>query len=484
MKHFDRRVVAAAVLSSMFQTGQAACPLDGATPMLIGPHNPQTTFPLWVQDGQGLALEICPGTDQVNCISVPPFTVADFPGDPLAAEKAALSQQIGSGDEGFWGSADAIIDMPNGGGDRALLVSAVEAAFLPDFADGNQFAFTRLRLRVDIAQAGTYVVTHPWGQIQYDGLAPGPNAINDSFDLPFLADEVGYQGRLGPILTWDTFPGDPALDLYGPPFQFTPPFGTGAPDGIPDYIGTLNFVNPVTGGPEHAVQGSPCGTNFFRIAGFTDATLSTPLNFDPADSDGNGSTSSVETDLFTVTGKVYNGPALPTPLSVDQATYSRDTLGRVNVFATAPFLADVSFAGGANLPAGPQAMSGDGSGRFFGSVALTPDMTTVPGSVDVTAQFGGIAPALSPNTQNVPLVDLVTITRAEFDYATKTLTIEAHSSDLTGSPTLSALGQNLTGGVLTVPPPAPPGEAVAPASVTVTSTAGGSATFPVTVIHP
>ncbi len=459
MKLFRLWLLSSALLIVLVQTGQAACPDDGATPMNIGPHNPQTTFPLWVQDSEGLALEICPGTDQLNCISVPPFTVADFPGDPEAPAKAALSQQIGFGDEGFWASAEAIIALP--GGDRALLVSAVEAAFLPDFADGNQFPFTRLRIRIDIAQAGTYVVTHPWGQISYNITTPGPNAINDSFDIPFAADQVGYQGRLGPILTWNTYPGDPLLDQYGPPFQFAPPFGQGVPDGVADYIGTLNFVNPVTGGPEHLVKGSPCGTNYFRVDG---------------PNIGGTGINAVQTDLFTVTGKIFNGPPLPTPLDISQVTYSRAIGGRVNAFAKAPTTAVVSFSGDANLPAGAQPMTGDGSGRFFGSVALTPNATTLPADVTVTADNSAAAPNL-PTDIVTPLVDLVTVTRADFDYATGVLTIEAHSSDQLVPPTLSALGQNLTGGALTT------NLTVAPPTVTVTSSAGGSATIPVTVIH-
>jgi hypothetical protein len=459
MRVLRLQLLTGAVMMLLAPVGQAACPDDGATPMNIGAHNPQTTFPLWMQDSEGLALEICPGTDQVNCISVPPFTAADFPNDPDAATKAALSQQIGFGDEGFWASSDAIINpLPVGGG-IAILVAAAEAAFLPDFADGNQTQFTRLRLRVDIPVDGTYVITHPWGQMTYNITGATNNRdINDTIDVPFVADQVGYQGVIGPFLTWDTFPDDPLLDQYGPPFTFEPPFGGSGPDGVADYIGTLNFVNPDTGGPEHLVKGSPCGTNFFRIEG--------PPAF-----------GSVQTDLFTVTGKVFNGASLPTPLAINQATYSRSDAGRVNVFATAPTQAVVSFNGNPNLPAGDQPMSGDGSGRFFGTVPLTPDATTVPSDITVTADNGAVDPDNLPTDRTVPLVDLVTITRAEYDYASGDLTIEARSSDLASPPTLSALGQALTGGVLTV------NTTVAPAAVTVTSSAGGSATLDVTVIH-
>ena len=470
MKYFRLWLLSSALLIVLAQTGQAACPGDGATPMNIGSHNPQTTFPLWVQDSEGLAVEICPGTDQLNCISVPPFTEADFPGDPQAAAKAALSQQIGFGDEGFWASAGAELVIPASGAlavdGRARLVANVEAAFLPDFADGNQFPFTRLRFVIDIPTVGTYVVTHPWGRITYvvdnTTWSTGRRGIVDSLDFPFVADQVGYQGRIGPILTWDTFPDDPLLDQFGPPFTYAPPFGTPGPDGVADYIGTLNFVNPATGGPEHLVKGSPCGTNYFRIDGPNIG--GTGVNF-------------VQTDLFTVTGKIFNGASLPTPLDISQVTYSRAISGRVSVFAKAPTQAAVSFSGGANLPAGAQPMTGDGSGRFFGSVALTPNATTLPAAVTVTADNAAVDPDNLPTDIITPLVDLVTITRADYDYASRVLTIEAHSSDLLAPPTLSALGQNLTGGALTS------SLTVAPPTVTVTSSAGGSATIPVTVIH-
>ena len=431
MKKFGLWLVSNTLLIGLAQTGLAACPADGAKPMNIGPHDAQTTFPLWVQDSEGLALEICPGTDAANCISVPPFIEADFPGDPDAAAKAALSQQIGFGDEGFWASAETSIALPGGG--QALLVSAVEAAFLPDFADGNQTPFTRLRLRIDIPQDGTYVVTHPWGQITYDIVgAANDGDVNDSFDIPFAADEQGYQGRIGPILTWETFPNDPLLN-------------GGA------YIGTLAADRPV--------KGSPCGTNYFRIDG---------------PNIGGPGINSVQTNLFTVTGKVYTG-SLPTPLQVSQVSYSRAAGGRVNVFAEAPTQATVSFSGGADLPAGPIPMTGDGSGRFFGSVTLAPEASTLPAEVTVTASNAAVG-ALPADIVK-PLVDLVTITRAEYDYATSDLTIEAHSSDGFAPPTLSALGQVLTNGVLST------NLIVAPPTVTVSSSAGGSATIPVTVIH-
>ena len=330
----------------------------------------------------------------------------------------------------------------------------MEAAFLPDFADGNQTPFTRLRLRIDIPQAGTVCGHTPLGPDQLKHHRPGRRAINDSFDIPFAADESGYQGRLGPILTWDTFPTDPLLDqLDGN--------GDSGSDGQADYIGTLNYTNPDTGGPDHAVKGSPCGTNYFRIEG--------------PNIGGNG-VNSVETNLFAVTGKLLRA-SLPTPLAVNQVTYSRETIGtstvgQVSVFAKAPTQAAVNVSGGSNLPGGEVPMLGDGSGRFFASVAMTPDPETLPDNVTVTAINAAVDPDNLTNAIEVPLVDLVTITRADYDYDTGELTVEAHSSDQLEPPTLTALGNDLTEGAITTT------LSVAPPTVTVISSAGGSAIPP------
>jgi len=424
-------LLALALLTGIAPAARALCPADGATPFNIGPLSPQTTFPLWVQDSTGLTLEICPGTDPVHCISVPPID-----GD-------AFSQQIGFGDEGFWASAEAFVATSGG---QAALVSAVEAAFLPTFADGNQFPFTRLRIRVDVAEAGLYTVTHPWGQIQYNVDAPGPNAINESFDIQFFPNQVGYVGRIGPVLTWDTY--------------------NRATNTLPDAQGgpLVGHIGDLATGP-HAVTGSPCGTNFFRIDGPNIG--GTDVNF-------------VETNLFTVTGKVYTGVA-PAPLVVDRTSYARavDGQGQVDVFAASAPTATVTVTGGPNL-GGPHPLTGDGTGLFFASVPVG-DAGTLPATVTLSAAN----PGNSQTDLIRPLPDLVTVTRAEYDRTSRTLTVNAASSDqsTTGAPTLSLVGfgpfptADLAGGTIAVGPVAAP-----PASVTVLSTAGGQATLPVTVV--
>ncbi|RMD69765.1 MAG: hypothetical protein D6819_06085, partial [Gammaproteobacteria bacterium] len=305
--------------------GQAAfgipggCPTEGATPLTIGPLNPQNGFPVWVQDSQGLALELCldstpPGSGlPPNCFFDPPI-----PGDPF-------SQQIGFGEEAFYWSADTSIATSR---IDALLVMAVEAAFLngPPI-NGEQFPFTRLRIRVDVPEPGIYTVTHPYGQEQFivDAVGAGQE-IRESFDIEFASSST-HQGRVGPLLVFDPL-ADAPLGFVG--------------DGV----------------TEHAVTGSPCGTNFFRIEAVgLDGT--TPIDLD------RGGNNVVENDLFIVTGKLFDG-VLPAPLTVNRTTFARTNPGQVEVFATSASTASVEVQGGPNLN-GPHLLAGDGAGHFFAS---------------------------------------------------------------------------------------------------------------------
>ena len=445
----------AAALCGLVQAAHATCPADGATPFSAGPVDPVNGFATYLQDSEGLALELCldstpPGSgNPPNCFYDPPIAGNTF------------SQTIGFGAEGFWWLASPVFGGPNSppqplGLPEAVLVLGAEAAWVAEIpGPGEQFPFTRLRIRLGVLTAGYYRVTHPFGQEVYHITAPigggGGRDVNDSFDIQFQPNAVN-QGRVGPWLSWD------------------PAVLPAAPAG---YIGD--------GATPHPVVGSPCGTNYFKIEAFSDAALTVPVPIEVGDPGGDGS-NVVQVNDFTVVGKLFTGGPLPTPLVVDQTTYSRANDGRVSVFATAPTTASLSFNGDPNIPAGSQAMAGDGSGRYFGSVALDPDAGALPASVQVTADNGAANPDNDPNSVNSALVDVVTITRAEYVKGTGTLTVEASSSDRspTSPPTLTASGGigTLSNGALTT------SLTVAPASVTVTSSAGGSDTQPVIIINP
>lgn len=385
----------------------------------FGPINPQNGFPLWYQDSNGLALEI--GLDPI-------YNAATF--DPVDPNNP-FSVQIGFGSEAFYWLAQSTVDMR--GGNRGALTLGLEAAFAGLSAvDGEQFVFTRIRIVVDAPVDGTYIVTHPYGVDVFENVQAGPRAIRSVIDVgSFSPDFTGaLTSRVGPFLT----PADP--NIVQPP----------------GFIADVNVLQTVTG--------SPFGTNYFRIDG--------PLgsNLDGAGNDF------VVTDQFSLSGKIYTG-AVPAPLIVQRATYQRTASGNIDVFATSAPTATLSFSGTGFPPITP--MSGDGTGRFFGRLNLA-DASSLPPFVTVTADN----PPNTTVTNNRELVDVVTITKAEYDATAQTLTVKANSSDVFAPPALTAtgLGSLVNGSLVLNTVPAPP------AVVTVTSSAGGSDTKEVNVVNP
>ena len=403
----------ASVIIMATSSAQADCPIDGAKPINIGSINPQNGFPQWIQDINGTSLEMCldAGT---NCTF-----------DPVA-DNNPFSEQIGFGAEAFWWMADASINTNSGL--SATLVQAVEAAFATESpADGDQFPFTRLRIRVDVPMAGIYTITHPFGQRVFEVESVGAKReINDTIDMAFDANSQ-HQGRIGPFLK-----------------------STSAPQG---FLGN---------GTATTVTGSPCGTNFFRIEGV--AKDGTPLNLDGAG--GNV----VQTDQFTVIGKLYSG-VTNTPLSIDRATYSRTTTGQVDIFASAPASATVTFSGESNLPTNNMPLIGDNNGHFAAHIPLS-NAEKLPSNIKVSAKTASNA----QTTLVKALTDNITISRAVYNTGTSTLVVNASSSDQSSiAPILTVANIGVMAkGALSQKRP------FAPAFVTVTSSAGGSATLPVT----
>jgi hypothetical protein len=199
----------------------------------VGPIDEANGFPLWYKDTNDVKLELCLDPNDGNCI------MGEVP-DPTKP----VSFPDNFPDEAFWASAESSIDA--GGGDSALLVTAVEAAFgsadgLP--AKNQQISFGRIRIRagglVDNAQ---YKITHPYGvdtATAEVGAVKGVNVTEDVGSL--VADGVFDQtlgARTGPFLKWD------------------PAVAPAAPAG---YLGDVT--------QDHRVVGSPYNTNFFRIEG-------------------------------------------------------------------------------------------------------------------------------------------------------------------------------------------------------------------------
>jgi hypothetical protein len=440
MKRMKFSTLAAAVSLALAggQVAHAQCSIPGnvATPFQAGQPNPNNGFAEFVTDTNGLALELC--LDPAFCFF-----------DPVVAGNT-FSEQIGFGAEAFWWLAEATLNTAGPAGTLdAIVVMAAEAAFaLENPVDGEQFPFTRLRIRIDVPAPGIYTVTHPYGTEEFTVTTVGAGQeVRTSADISFVPGPAGgttqNEGCVAPWLQWD-------------PAESAPPAG---------FIGD--------GATPHTVIGGPVGNSFTISA--------TDLAGNPIDLDGVGN-NSVSTDQFIVNGKLFDG-ALATPIIADRTTYERDaaaSTGQLDVFATAAKFATVSFNGGANLPAGDIPMVSDpadprvsdaDSSKFFASTLLTPDATVVPPLVEFNA-----TDTATDATRLLRLVsDVVTITKAEYNTASSTLTVEANSSDANLTPALTVEGYG-------VPIPAEIVTAAPPATINVTSSVGGTDEAHVTVV--
>lgn len=263
----------------------------------VDPHG----YPAYYQDANSLRLEPC----LLPLAGAPdPLNAAQMClGDPVNPDNPA-SVALGVGDETFWWMAEAQA-RPLVAGGKALLTLALEGAFggVGVAADGQQIAFGRIRVRVDVPVAGTYTITHPFGTIVFPNVtvADGINFTEDLGNLNFLFPEVGFNGalssKLGPFLTWPNY-ADPVAN---PGLRAVDPLSGAL---LAQYVG-----DPAV---PHVVTGSPTGNNFFRIQG--------PV----------GSGIDESTDLFAVMGRVFSGVVAPTHVFPAVPPQNQFAVGPVN----------------------------------------------------------------------------------------------------------------------------------------------------------
>ncbi|MGV8918010.1 MAG: hypothetical protein ACOH2R_09485 [Pseudomonas sp.] len=423
-----------------------------------GPYTAQTgAFAAWYQDTHGRTLDLClsravssrvasaPGAPTYMCSLIPTPGVFDdtkplvFPG--------STANPANFPDEAFWFTADGtVVDATRG--INLAYGSAVEAAFNTELpADGEQISFTRIRLRVDVPNAGTYIITHPYGVEAFNITTPGRRAINMTRDIGIGAPKSydgALQGDVGPFLR----------SVNGPYTETNPQ--TGASE---SFIGDPNL--------NEAVTGSPYNTNFIRIEG--------PNGLD------------LRTTVFAVSGKL-SAVVRPTPLVMQRATYSRHTEGSApvaqqDVFALAPpppaTLSLVS-----SNPALPLSEA-DSTGNWYAQAATNP---TLPSTVQITADNHLAIATSTPTTLAQALNDLVVIQRAEYSLSSGQITLVASTSDETSPPVLTATAisgavigalsgdgavKTLSTGISPIPP----------AKVKVTSSNGGSDTEEVVIVQ-
>ncbi|MEU4220707.1 PKD domain-containing protein [Actinoplanes sp. NPDC026623] len=322
--------------------------------------------------------------------------------------------------ESFYQLAGA--DFPIAGGARVTVGMNVEAAFArEDPIPGDQVVFGRVRIRFDAPTGQRFRITHPYG---IDDIVAGDKGVNMTEDVGIAPGAFGgvLSSRIGPFLKWD------------------PNAGAAAPAGY-------------TGDPavNHKVVGSPYDTNFVRVE-----------RLDPA----SGAVLSEVgfTDLFSVQGRLATNGGV----DIDQATYTAnpDGTGTVEVFASSETDQVIEIVGNQTLGFHNTRLRGSG-GRYYGRFPLS---GSVPRGTKIEVMNSSDRPVTRKSRE---LVDLVTVTGLAYDADAQTLAVSAASSDLKQPPAFSVAGF----GPLT---DAPFQNVVAPpAAITVTSSAGGSATVPV-----
>ena len=426
--------VLAAVMTMVSATAALAVVIDlppnsgGIT--TVGPISGENGFPVWYKDKNNVALQLCLDGSDPNCVLPGAGEEEGF--DPAQPTQFPTNYP----GEAFYYSAGS--SLTTGAAGRALIEFAIEATFANEVVQNpDQIVFARTRMRIDTPGAGDYTVTHPYGIDKFTVAAGGTRTINETADVGIGAqgDFTGaLNGRVGPWLKWDT----------------------GAPAG---YLGD--------GATAHRVVGSPKNTNFIRITGPGVGTGSAnQCTAAQATQAGVAVADCVQTDLFTVAGKIATNLGGQT----DRAVYSQDASGgKIQVYAhsEANQAMQVERDDAAGISTTP--LTGDGKGNYFGLVAFTKAKPA-----KVTVINAGDNPV---SKSTVPLVDQVTITKAEFDTATGKLTVAAASGDAAAPPVLTVTGiGDLAQGAGSFDVPIPP------LNVEVTSKSGGKAAVPATVV--
>jgi hypothetical protein len=225
----------------------------GAELSEMGPVDPGTGFPAWLEDGKGLRLEPC-------------FTYPNCPQDGGGSSSEDSDQ---GGDVVYWSATSKISSEDDA---EALLAMSTRGDFREGPALTEQRVYNRIRIRADgLVPGATYRVTYPYGTETFTNVAGGQRGIDFVEDIGCLQAPCGgftstLNGRVGPWLTWTML----ASSGDGPPAGYT-----GDPSKLHEVIGSpvldsgsepqnyFKIEGPDVGGPGDNVVRD----NLFRLGG-------------------------------------------------------------------------------------------------------------------------------------------------------------------------------------------------------------------------
>ena len=464
MKKFNQglQTLLAVVMLLVIATGAQAALRD------FGPIKPLGGFPSWYRDNNGVAVQQCLS----RAVSPLPNSATGLPicnilpnPDSLPPFDATLpitfypnpTTNWNFPDESFYYSLSPTQDFAFAAGKgRVVIVLALEAAFgTGNPIPGDQTVFSRVRVYLTQGVPnGAYKITHPYG-VENLTVTGGLLRFTRDIGLVGPAFTGPLAGDMGPFFTWTV--------------DNTLPLGSQNADG------TLNGLDPVTRLPNgdvflgdfnipHTFQGSPFGTNYFRVDGPVGSGIGGPgVDF-------------IQTNLGLLEGWKYTTP-IPSPLNIDRLTYRRDAVsGQIDVFATTSSLSNqntpssLTITGANIIPAAGVVMAKDAAtGTYFAHIDNIPP-AQFPAQVTITNT------ADNPPTAVVgDLVDEVFISEATYEPVSKTLTVTAASGDLLNNPapalTADHYGPIPANGTLVVA-----GVNAPPPNIRVVSAAHGSST--------
>lgn len=440
---------AAALVVSALAQGVAQAALFAVDP---GPYVPANgSFAAWYQDTHGRTLELCLSKAVSSRVpsapGAPTYMCNLLPAPGIFDDAQPLVFPTNFPDEAFWFTGDGtIVDAARG--IDLTYVSAVEAAFSGgDPIEGDQISFARIRIRVDVPTAGTYVITHPYGVDVFNVDTPGRRAINMTRDIGIGVPKTydgALKGDVGPFLR----------SINGPYTETNPLTGSAE-----QFVGDPNLVEAFTG--------SPFNTNYIRIEG--------PNGLD------------LRTTVMAISGKLAT-MARPTPMITQRSTYSRKPgasapVAQQDVFVLAP-PPPAKVTLDSNNPV-LNLSEANTTGSWYAQSSTNPSL---PSTLQVTADNHLAIASSTPTTLPMPLTDLVVISRAEYSLSTGQITVVASTSDETSPPVLTATsGTGVAIGALSgdgaVKSLATGISPIPPAKVRVTSSNGGSDTEEVVIVQ-
>ncbi|WP_415769834.1 hypothetical protein [Pseudomonas sp. LB3P38] len=440
---------AAALVVSALAQGVAQAALFAVDP---GPYVPANgAFAAWYQDTHGRTLELCLSKAVSSRVpsapGAPTYMCNLLPAPGIFDDTQPLVFPTNFPDEAFWFTGDGtIVDAARG--IDLTYVSAVEAAFSGgDPVEGDQISFARIRLRVDVPSAGTYVITHPYGVDVFNVDTPGRRAINMTRDIGIGVPKTydgALKGDVGPFLR----------SVNGPYTETNPVTGSAE-----QFVGDPNLVEAFTG--------SPFNTNYIRIEG--------PNGLD------------LRTTVMAISGKLAT-MARPTPMITQRSTYSRKPgasapVAQQDVFVLAP-PPPAKVTLDSNNPV-LNLTEANTTGNWYAQSSTNPSL---PSTLQVTADNHLAIASSTPTTLPMPLTDLVVISRAEYSLSTGQITVVASTSDETSPPVLTATsGTGVAIGALSgdgaVKSLATGISPIPPAKVRVMSSNGGSDTEEVVIVQ-